>query len=148
MPTTMLTRKPIDALTHDDLEAFQVWEFADDEEGTEEQDETWVRPVDTAVIPQGAYSLSVAARFTTAAGLELVGFIGVSTDDAFEISHASLITSNRYLYLPAVSYADAETDYNELAAALEQPLSAVFPLRFELRVLLDGERVFRYGEFK
>src|SRR3954462_3252023 len=46
MTTSLTTRKPVDELTAADLEAFPVWEYADDEEGDDEdQDETWVRPV-------------------------------------------------------------------------------------------------------
>ncbi|WP_266156989.1 hypothetical protein [Dyella silvatica] len=148
MLPTLLTRKPIDELTADDLDTFHVWAFADDEEEVEGQDETWVRPLDTTVVPQGAFSLSVAAAFTTSSGLELSGFVGVSTDEGVEISHASLVTSGRYLCLPAVGYADAAADYDELADALGQAVAAVFPLHFELRVLLDGESVFRRGQFK
>ena len=57
------TRKPIDQLTPEDLEAFPIWEFATDEEEDDERDETWVRPVDAAFIEPDQYSLSVAADF-------------------------------------------------------------------------------------
>lgn len=36
--------KPIDQLQPSDIELYPIWEFSLDEEGDEEQDETWVRP--------------------------------------------------------------------------------------------------------
>lgn len=61
MPATIATRKPVTDLTADDLETFPVWEFAMDEENIPGRDETWVRPIDTATIPEGLSSISVAA---------------------------------------------------------------------------------------
>jgi hypothetical protein len=56
MQATIATRKPVDELTASDLEAFPVWEFAMDEEGVEEQDETWVKPGQRRDVgPRSAY---------------------------------------------------------------------------------------------
>jgi len=43
----MRKSKPVDELTIEDLQESPIWEWAIDEEETEEQDETWVRPSDT-----------------------------------------------------------------------------------------------------
>src|SRR4051794_28081978 len=74
---TMRTRKPVHEMTVSDFEAFPVWEYVSDEE-SEGQDETWVRPVNTDIVPMTSYSL-VAAKFITANKREFMGFITVST---------------------------------------------------------------------
>ncbi len=53
MGVTLETRKHIDKLTISDFSTFPGWEFDIDEEGTEGRDETWVRPLDTQVVPAG-----------------------------------------------------------------------------------------------
>src|SRR2546421_7494357 len=79
MGVTLETRKPIDHLTTSDLSTFPVWEFALDEEGIEGRDETWVRPLNTQIVPKGQYSLTVAADFKAACGRTYSGFVGVTT---------------------------------------------------------------------
>jgi hypothetical protein len=76
MAATIATRKPIDQITVADLVDFPIWEFCLDEEGVEGMDETWVRPLAAAAVPNGAYSLSVAAEFETASGLRVNGLVG------------------------------------------------------------------------
>ena len=73
---TIVTRKPIDQITVADLVDFAIWEFCLDGEGVEGMDETWVRPLAAAAVPNGAYSLSVAAEFETASGLGVDGLVG------------------------------------------------------------------------
>jgi hypothetical protein len=83
------TRKPVDQLTPEDFAAFPIWEFAIDDEPSDtepEQDETWVRPVDASVAAVDAYSLLVAADFTTASGRPLQGFVGVTTAGSLQIA--------------------------------------------------------------
>lgn len=82
---TLKTRKPIDQLTASDLSAFPIWEYASDEEEVEDQDETWVRPVDAQVVRKGQWSLTVAAEFCTRTGTTFPGFIGVTTAEGIEI---------------------------------------------------------------
>lgn len=72
---TLKTRKPIDQLTASDLSAFPIWEYASDEEDVEDQDETWVRPVDAQVVRKGQWSPTVAAEFRTRTGTTFAGFI-------------------------------------------------------------------------
>jgi hypothetical protein len=54
MAATLATRKPIDQITVADLVDFPIWEFCLDEEGVEGMDETWVRPLAAAAVPNGA----------------------------------------------------------------------------------------------
>src|SRR4051794_13393492 len=85
MPPTPDTRKPAQSLTTADLDAFPIWQFADDEEGIEGRDETWVRPVDARSVPRRSYTI-VAADFRAACGREFRGHIAVSRlEDPAEI---------------------------------------------------------------
>ena len=151
MAATIATRKPIDQITVPDLVDFPIWEFCLDEEGVEGMDETWVRPLAVAAVPNVAYSLSVAAEFETASGLRVGGLIGVTTiAGEVEISQAVLLFGGKYLFVPdkhdmpinALQEHD-ETLRSAIADALGT--SPVFPLRYRLSVLIEGEASHRAG---
>jgi hypothetical protein len=150
MAATIATRKPIDQITVADLVDFPIWEFCLDEEGEEGMDETWVRPLAVAAVPHEAYSLSVAAEFETASGLRVNGLVGVTTiAGEVEIAHAVLLFGEKYLYVPDEQdmLIDALGDGEKLRAAITDALgtSPVFPLRYRLRVLIEGEASHREG---
>lgn len=147
MKPSLQTRKPINELNPEDLEAFPIWEFAIDEEENEEQDETWVRPVPGNVIDSDEYSLSVAANFITASGKAISGAVDVTTADEFEFGHAFLLYDGSYIFVPSEKFSDANQERNAVALALGLPVEKVFPLKFTLRVLVEGETNFRNGEF-
>ena len=146
MAATLATRKPIDQITAADLADFPIWEFCLDEEGTEGMDETWVRPLAAAEVPNEAYSLSVAAEFETASGLRVNGLIGVTTAEGeVEISQAALLFGGKYLFVPDK---DMRIDADEkLRRAVVDALgpSPVFPLRYRLSVSIEGEASHREG---
>src|SRR5580698_8379891 len=100
MAATIGTRKPIDQITVADLVDFPIWEFCLDEEGVEGMDETWVRPLAAAAVPNGAYSLSVAAEFETASDIRVSGLMGVTSAGEVEISEAVLLFDGKYLFVP------------------------------------------------
>jgi hypothetical protein len=146
MAATIANRKPIDQITVADLVDFPIWEFCLDEEGVESMDETWVRPLAAAAVPNGAYSLSVAAKFETASGLRVNGLVGVTTTAGeVEISEAVLLFDEKYLFVPRT---DALRENDEkLRAAIADALgtSPVFPLRYRLSVRIEGEASHREG---
>jgi hypothetical protein len=151
MTATIATRKPIDQITVADLVDFPIWEFCLDEEGVEGMDETWVRPLAAAAVPNGAYSLSVAAEFETASGLRVNGLVGVTTTAGeVDISVAVLLFDGKYLFVPGKHdmRIDAPREHNEkLRSAFADALgtSAVFPLRYRLSVSIEGEASHREG---
>lgn len=147
MKPSLQTRKAINELNHEDLEAFPIWEFANDEEENEEQDETWVRPVPGNVIDLDQYSLSVAADFVTASGKAISGAVDVTTADEFEFGHAFLLYDDRYIFVSSEKFPDGNQERNAVALALGLPVEKAFPLKFTLRVLVEGETNFRSGEF-
>ncbi|HEY0682483.1 MAG TPA: hypothetical protein VGD45_09140 [Steroidobacter sp.] len=138
---TLKTRKPIDELTAADLAAFPIWEFASDEEDDEDQDETWVRPVDAQVVRKGQWSLSVAAEFRTRAGTTIPGLIGVTTAEGLDISDAVLLPDGKYIFVDAST---AKTR-RETAKALGMSAREVFPLEYTLRVRIGREKELRTG---
>lgn len=138
---TLKTRKPIDELTAADLTAFPIWEFADDEEGEEDQDETWVRPVDAQVVRKGQWSLSVAAEFRTRAGTTIPGLMGVTTAEGVDIGDAVLLPDSKYIFVDAGS----PKARRETAKALGLTSREIFPLQYTLRVRIGREKELRTG---
>ncbi|HSP30575.1 MAG TPA: hypothetical protein VLO13_00940, partial [Halomonas sp.] len=139
MKPSLQTRKPINELNPEDLEAFPIWEFAIDEEENEEQDETWVSPVRGNVIDSDEYSLSVSANFITASGKAISGAVDVTTADEFEFGHAFLLYDGSYIFVSSEKFPDPNQERNAVALALGLPVEKVFPLKFTLRVLIEGE---------
>jgi hypothetical protein len=146
METTLQTRKPIEALTPEDLDTFTIWEFAMDEGDDQQQDETWIRPLDRATIPRETCSLSVAADFVTADGTRFAGVVGLSTDASVAIASASLLAGGTYVY--AAHGEKTSIRYKtSTASQLGKSPADIYPLRFTLRALLDGEAAPRSGIF-
>ena len=148
MAATLATRKPIDQITVADLVDFPIWEFCLDEEGIEGMDETWVRPLVAAAVPNGAYSLSVAAEFETASGLRVNGLIGVTTAEGeVEIAYPVLLFDGKYLFVPSQHDMQIGPDDEKLRRAVVDALgpSPVFPLRYRLSVPIEGEASHREG---
>jgi hypothetical protein len=148
MAATIATRKPIDQITVADLVDFPIWEFCLDEEGVEGMDETWVRPLAAAAVPNGAYSLSVAAAFETASGLRVNGLIGVTTTEGeVEIAYPVLLFDGKYLFVPSQHQMQIGADDGKLRQAVVDALgpSPVFPLRYRLGVTIQGETSHREG---
>jgi hypothetical protein len=148
MAATLATRKPIDQITVADLVDFPIWEFCLDEEGVEGMDETWVRPLAAAAVPNGAYSLSVAAEFETASGLRVNGLIGVTTAEGeVEIAYPVLLFDGKYLFVPSQHDMQIGPDDEKLRRAVVDALgpSPVSPLRYRLSVSIEGEASHREG---
>ncbi len=148
MAATTETRKPIDQITVADLVDFPIWEFCLDEEGVEGMDETWVRPLAAAAVPNGAYSLSVAAEFETASGFRVNGLIGVTTAEGeVEIEYPVLLFDGKYLFVPSQHEMQFTAADEKLRRAVVDALgpSPVFPLRYRLGVPIEGEASHREG---
>jgi hypothetical protein len=138
MKPTLRTRKPVDKLRLEDIKAFPVWEFANDEEGIPGQDETWVRPIRTKVVPAGAYSLTVAARFKSSSGIAFHGLVGISTSGSLHVSHAAVLTETDFVFIPWPGYAGARQSCAAAARQLGLPESALFPLDYEVLAPVQG----------
>ena len=146
MAATIATRKPIDQITVVDLADFPIWEFCLDEEGVEGMDETWVRPLAAAAVPNEAYSLSVAAEFETASGLRVNGLIGMTTAGGeVEIAYPVLLFDGKYLFVPRIDALGEDDEKLRAAVADALGTAPVFPLRYRLTVPIEGEASHREG---
>lgn len=156
-PITLTTRKPVVKLTAGDFRAFPIWEYAIDEADSSDQDETWVRPVSLPNIPKRACSQIVATDFATPAGKKLQGFMIVTTANGrVEISAGSVVGRIGYRVLPHLSRklavkrrASWDVEAREhLLSTLKQHEVDVFPMRYSLRVPVQGEGEPRTGVLK
>ena len=142
MKTTLSTRKPIDKITIADLEVFPIWEYATDEEGNPEQDETWIRPVKLKTIPANAYSLIVCASFSSASSRNFCGFMMVTTaEKPWEITPGAIVTTSGYHFIPSPPTASYVSPKNraEFAASLGLAPVEAFPMTYKLHANITGE---------
>jgi len=139
------TRKPINQLTVADLEAFPVWQYAEDEEGVDGRDETWVRPIAVSVVPERS-STHVAASFTAACGKHFEGFVTVSTlEGAPDFCQGSIFhNGDSFLVANPGSFGFSESRAR-LLAAVGLKEAETFPLLFRLRVRVAGWATYAGG---
>jgi hypothetical protein len=144
MSINLNTRKSIDKITIEDLEQFPIWEFALDDE---EQDETYIRPINSRVVPLNNYSMSIYTFFTTASNMEIKGIIEVSTDDGIELGHGALIFNHNYIFIPNNNFNQSTEEYQEIANLMGFSYDKVFPLKFKLAVPIEGNNNIIEGTF-
>ena len=133
MRPSLSSRKPVEDLSVEDLEAFPTWEFADDEEGMRGQDETWVRPLAVSHIPSDCFSLCVAASVRLACGLVYPAVLFADTYEEFKVQAVGLLTSAGRVLLPAP---EAVAEPNRELKRLGLSASQVFPLEYSTRAAL------------
>jgi hypothetical protein len=146
MDTTLATRKQIDQLTLQDLDAFPIWEFASDEEALLGRNETWVRPVDSNVVPLHADGPCVSAEFALANGNVLRG---IAVPDLLfgtkEITNAYIIANGCYLSIPVRNTINftaaylAESRLKSLLQGLHLSAKEVFPIQCRLHAPVQNE---------
>ena len=138
MGITLATRKPVHLLTSDDLSAFPVWEYADDEEAVEGRDETWVRPVPFEAVPSRSY-LIVAADFESAGGRRFRGYVFVSTLEGEPDACQAVIWSGSSCFFVANPEAVVyESSRAELLSGLGVGEHEMFPLSFRVCLPVEG----------
>ncbi|MBN1909484.1 MAG: hypothetical protein JW818_07090 [Pirellulales bacterium] len=139
------TRKPVDKLDLSDFTAYPVWEYADDEEAAEGQDETWVRPVDTSVVPNGGYCL-VAVEFTAANGGKFDGFVTISTlDKSPDVCQGSIIDGAEHLFVSNSEACGRDESRTKLLKKLKLKEADLFPLAFRLGVPVARHKKYTGG---
>lgn len=144
---SLQTRKPCNELKVSDFAVFPIWEFALDEEDVPGRDETWVRPINSKIVPKGAYDLFVAATFTTASGRKLDGCLIVNTaGESVEIGEGIVLGRLGYRAVPRKSEnKEAIEERKRFVALLGQSASKVFPIHYKLQVVIEGEESPREG---
>lgn len=139
------TRKPVDRLTLADFAAFPIWEYADDEEEVEGRDETWVRPVDSSVVPKGSYT-HVAAEFTATCGKRFSGFVTFSTlDGPPDVCQGVVVHNRKQLFVSNPEACGFDESRKQLLTDIQLTEAEMFPLLFRLRVPVAGRAKYTGG---
>jgi hypothetical protein len=136
----MKIRKPVNELTVADFMKYPAWEYALDEEGEEDQDETTVRPYEySGVLDPSAGSCMVRTKFILADGSEMTGFVTPrehGKDDPGDM-HPVIITPRGSVGFWCGMRTIAETlaeNYRLLGKSAQQ----VFPLKYKIEVKFIG----------
>jgi hypothetical protein len=150
LPTTLKTRKPVDKLLAEELDAFPVWEFATDEEGAPERDETWVRPVRTAHLRDLSGKL-VGTFVTLANGTRQRAILGnVDLTNARSTQHfVTLSVESDGAWFHLARYHDLDYDVNGpagLSAFLALDVEEVFPIAYDLSALVADPKANASGK--
>lgn len=124
-------RKSVNDLTPADLEQFPVWQFALDEEGEEDQDETTVKPISFADAEWDGSTL-IKIDFTLADGRRFVGHATplITAAGAFAFEHPEIITETDQV---SFWYGASKPSMEELARCyriLGSDAEGAFPITF------------------
>lgn len=151
MAATTATRKPIDQITVADLVDFPIWEFCLDEEGVEGMDETWVRPLAPAAVPRWGLFALRGCRVRDCLGSPR-RWLGRGDDDRRRSRDFASRAALRWKVSVRADKQDMRIDAlreddEKFRAAVADALgtSPVFPLRYRLSVLIEGEASHREG---
>jgi hypothetical protein len=129
-------RKQIHKLTPDDLSASPVWEYALDEEGDPDQDETTVRPYSfSGALDPSVGNIIVAARFWLADGTQLPGYLNPPSCDNRNLDsmQPQIVTDSGQI---SFWRGRLPPETSRAYQLLGRQAAAVFPIRFESTVPL------------
>jgi|SRR5688572_3697412 hypothetical protein len=135
--------KPLSTLSAEDLAMFALWEYAMDVEDA--FDETAVRPVDSAVVPvdRDDTVYHVACDVALANGRVLTGHVAVCNGEV-ELDLPTIVDDAGTAY--ALEQPPGRREREAFERLFGTPFEGVFPLRWQLRLPLDGEAAYRVGE--
>ncbi|MBC8051201.1 MAG: hypothetical protein H7X92_13810 [Chitinophagales bacterium] len=135
----MKIRKKVDELTLKDLAEYPVWEFALDEEGEENQDETTVRPYKYKGILDPSLSMFIIqAMFELADGTRQQGYLTPdrSKSDLGFVQPVIIASEGRLIFWHGVLRPD-DTDLSQFYGLLGKTSALqVFPIKFWSNVAL------------
>ena len=142
MKSKRQSKKPVDQLTADDLIAFPVWEYTnDDGDGRGDQDETWVRPVCGLPIAT-AENRVIGTRVRLANGLAPLALLGnVDLASREKTAHFLAISffGTKGLTFDLERYHDVDASQRSpeaLAAFLKLRVEDVFPIEYDISQLV------------
>jgi hypothetical protein len=135
-------RKPVFKLDLEDLDLSPIWEFALDEEGEPDQDETIVRPYPCpgALAPADGMFV-VRARFQLADGTTMAGYLTppVQGDDGLGTLQPIIVTPEGQVAFWHGLRAPTQDEMGESYRRLgKSKPDQVFPIRFESEVQIIG----------
>jgi hypothetical protein len=139
----MTQGKPIHELVADDLRDHPLWTYATDAES--DHDETWVRPLPASTIPRASDDIVHAACDIVAAnGRRFIGFL--SCFDGRIQDDEPIIVCEDTGYWP-MGHAPHRRERAAFEAFFGGEYTTLFPLRWTMRVLFEGESAPRHGVF-
>ena len=135
--------KHVDELTTDDLEMFPLWEVAADVPAG--VDQTAVRPVDSAVVPVDADDVvyHVACDVELGTGRRLTGRACVLNGELFPEPPIVVDGAGNAYFLDAPPAPSQRTAFEAMFGV---SFEGLFPVRWQLRLPLEGEPAYRAGE--
>lgn len=132
-------RKQINSLVPLDLELHPVWEFALDEEGEPDQDETTVRPVAHAQPLHVTDFVGIArAEFVAADGIRFDGYVSPSSDDDLANLQPVIVLPERQILFWHGVFRPSSAAIQTWYQLLHSSASRLFPLHFSLAVPIAG----------
>jgi hypothetical protein len=141
-------RKPVFKLELPDLARCPVWEFALDEEGEEDQDETTVRPFSVGRALDPAEGMFVVrARFELADGTKMAGYLTPAAEGEKELGTLQpvIVTPEGQVSFWEGMYSPTPDEIRENYRRLgKSSADQVFPIQFESEVEIVGGAV--HGE--
>lgn len=143
MNPTAKTRKPVEDLDTTDLEAFPVWEFLSDD-GEDDEDETWVKPVLSRGIPTAALSLCLAGVARLPSGAVYPAVIFGDTLHGFSVNGLALLTTKGRVL---IHESDASNERLSALRRLGLTEKEVFPVEFATRAPLASTGGLAFGRF-
>lgn len=136
-------RKPVEDLNVVDLEKFPVWVFGADD-GGEDEDETWVKPLPHDDVPESGEAICVAAAARLACGLVYPAVVFAGSLEEMDVNAVALLTAEgRVLFCRGDS--PKETGRNLLRLGLTR--DQVFPLEYAMRAQIATSDLDAMGVF-
>jgi hypothetical protein len=145
MKTSVNTHKPVENLNAADLELFPVWQFLpDDGIDSDKEDETWVKPVASHLIPANTQSLCIAATARLPCGMVYPAIvIGDTCSEVVASGVAFLTAHGQVLFHESDSPAETRRALKHLGLSQDQ----VLPLEFSTRAPLASTGAPASGRF-
>jgi hypothetical protein len=145
MKTSVDTHKPVEDINAADLELFPVWQFLpDDGIDNDNEDETWVKPVASHVIPANTLSLCIAATARLPCGMVYPAIvIGDTCSEVMASGVALLTTHGQVLFHESDSPAETRRVLKHLGLSEAQ----VLPIEFATRAPLASTGAPASGRF-
>jgi len=140
MITNLSTRKTVYQVTRDDFASYAVWEWAVGEDGSDGEDESFVRPTPFTSIPKREFAQFIVAASATLRGGSVMPACAEVTvkGDAITVNPMSIFLYDRHLDIVA-------TETTRALSYLTQEADN-YPASWALNVPIDGEAMPRQGK--
>jgi hypothetical protein len=145
MKTSVDTHKPVENVNAEDLELFPVWQFLpDDGIEKDDEDETWVKPVASPVIPANTAALCISAAARLPCGMVYPAILLGETCSQLVVSGVALLTTlGQVLFHESDSPAETHRALKHLGLSQAQ----VLPIEFTTRAPLCSTGALAFGQF-